>query len=236
MDNKPFTSYEIAERSFVSFVKREIHQKAVQADFNPSRVGTIDIIVSELTSNIIKHAGHGELLYRFSDRDDCKQFEIICIDGGEGIKDIAHSMKDGVSTTKTLGQGLGAMERMSDVFQVYSIVKWGTVCYSKVYAEADKDFSSADSSPVKCKALNVSKPGQTVSGDGYDIIFNPGHTKIFMGTDWDMERKRTMPYSSRSVVSDFPLQTIRHPYSGTSTTLSRNRAGWWAQLPWLTTG
>jgi anti-sigma regulatory factor (Ser/Thr protein kinase) len=181
MDNKPFTSYEIAERSFVSFVKREIHQKAVQADFNPSRVGTIDIIVSELTSNIIKHAGHGELLYRFSDRDDCKQFEIICIDGGEGIKDIAHSMKDGVSTTKTLGQGLGAMERMSDVFQVYSIVKWGTVCYSKVYAEADKHFSSADSSPVKCKALNVSKPGQTVSGDGYDIIFNPGHTKIFMG-------------------------------------------------------
>jgi anti-sigma regulatory factor (Ser/Thr protein kinase) len=179
MDSRPFTSYEIEDRSFVAFVKREIRQKAVQAGFNPSRVGTIDIIVSELTSNIIKHAERGELLYKFSNENNWKLFEIVCIDGGSGIKDIAHSMKDGVSTTKTLGNGLGALERLSDLFQVYSIVKWGTICYCKIYAEPY--VPPADPPLIKFRALNVSMPGQKVSGDGFDVEFNTDHTRIFMG-------------------------------------------------------
>jgi anti-sigma regulatory factor (Ser/Thr protein kinase) len=179
MDSQPFTSYEIEDRSFVAFVKREIHQKAVKAAFNPTRVGNIDIIVSELTSNIIKHAERGELLYKFSDENNCKLLEIICIDGGSGIKDITHSMKDGISTTKTLGNGLGALERLSDLFQVYSIVKWGTICYCKIYAEPP--VVCADSSIIKFKALNVSMPGQKVSGDGFAVEFNKDHTRIFVG-------------------------------------------------------
>jgi anti-sigma regulatory factor (Ser/Thr protein kinase) len=179
MDNQPFTSYKIDDRSFVAFVKREIHQQAVKAAFSPTRVGNIDIIVSELTSNIIKHAERGELLYKFSEENNYKLLEIICIDGGSGIKDIAHSMKDGVSATKTLGNGLGALQRLSDTFQVYSVVKWGTICYCKIYSEPYA--SPLDSSFIKFKALNVSMPGQKVSGDGFDVEFNKDHTRIFMG-------------------------------------------------------
>ena len=57
MDNRPFTSIRIEDRSYVAIAKREIHDAAVLASFNPSRVGVIDIAVAELTSNIIKHAG-----------------------------------------------------------------------------------------------------------------------------------------------------------------------------------
>ena len=179
MDNLPFTSYEIEDRSFVSFVKREIHHAAAKASFSRSRIGIIDIVVAELTSNIIKHASKGELLYRFSKENTRTLFEIICIDSGPGIRDVSHAMKDGVSTTKTLGEGLGALDRLSDFFQVYSIVKWGTVCYSKIY---DKPYSpSVDLTDVKLKALNVSKPGQKVSGDGFQIVSNSNYTKIFMG-------------------------------------------------------
>ena len=104
MDNRPFMSYEVEDRSFVSFVKREIHNAALGADFSAVRAAVIDIAVSELTSNIIKHAGKGELLYRFSKENQNPSFEIIAIDHGPGIKDVSHAMKDGVSTTKTLGQ------------------------------------------------------------------------------------------------------------------------------------
>lgn len=179
MDNKPFTSYMIEDRSFLAFVKREIHTTAINATFNESRVGVIDIIVAELTSNIIKHAGRGELLYKFSVEDKNPLFEIICLDGGPGMKDVSHSMKDGISTTKTLGQGLGAIERLSDTFQVYSIVKWGTVSYSKVYAKPQS--SESDTQEIKFKALNVSKPGEKVSGDGFHVINGLHTTKIFMG-------------------------------------------------------
>jgi anti-sigma regulatory factor (Ser/Thr protein kinase) len=179
MDNHPFISFEIQDRSFVAFVKREIHNAAVQELFNVSRVGVIDIAVAELTSNIIKHAGNGELLYRFSKENDIKVFEIICIDNGPGIKDISHAMKDGVSTTKTLGQGLGALERLSDTFQVYSIVKWGTVCYCKIYSQVN--IPPAEPVLIRFKALNVSKPGQTLSGDGFQVIQNTNYTKVLMG-------------------------------------------------------
>lgn len=179
MDNHPFTSYEIEEKSFVAFVKREIHNAATQASFSVSRVGVIDIAVAELTSNIIKHAAAGELLYRFSREKEQKVFEIVCLDNGPGIKDISHAMKDGVSTTKTLGQGLGALERLCDFFQIYSLVKWGTVCYCKIYA--DTYVPSADLLDIRIRALNVSKPGERVSGDGFNIVYSPNHTKIFMG-------------------------------------------------------
>src|SRR5690242_12588657 len=120
MDNSPFTCIKIEDKSYVAFAKREIHDAAVQASFNTTRVGVIDIAVAELTSNIIKHAGGGELLYRFSKERDLSLFEIICMDSGPGIKDISNSMKDGVTTTKTLGSGLGALKRLSDSFNIYS--------------------------------------------------------------------------------------------------------------------
>lgn len=88
-------------------------------------------------------------------------------------------MKDGVSTTKTLGQGLGALERLSDIFQIYSIVKWGTVCYCKIYTAGH--IPSVQPPGIRVRALNVSKPGQTVSGDGFQIVYKSNYTKIFMG-------------------------------------------------------
>ena len=39
-------------------------------------------------------------------------------------------MKDGSSSTNTLGHGLGAINRLSDFFQIYSMRDWGTVSYS----------------------------------------------------------------------------------------------------------
>ncbi len=213
MDNRPFTSYEIVDRSFVAFVKREIHNEAIHQLFSTSRVGIIDIAVSELTSNIIKHATKGELLYRFSIENEKKVFEILCIDSGPGIKDINHAMKDGVSTTKTLGQGLGALERLSNLFQIYSIVKWGTVCYCKIHA--DPHIAFLDSAPVKFKALNIAKPGQTVSGDGFQVSVNNDYTKIFMGDG--LGHGKEAHYAVQLAITNFkmcldydPVTIIKH--------------------------
>jgi anti-sigma regulatory factor (Ser/Thr protein kinase) len=179
MDNRPFTSIRIEDRSYVALAKREIHDAAVLASFNASRVGVIDIAVAELTSNIIKHAGAGELLYRITSIKQIRLFEIISIDDGPGIKDISNSMRDGVTTTKTLGNGLGALKRISDTFHIYSIENWGTICYSAIYSE--RLVQKPNGSEIRFSALNVSKPGQTVSGDGFEVVYNQHETKIIMG-------------------------------------------------------
>lgn len=179
MDSTIFSSYRIQERSFIAFIKRELHNIAAQAGFSESKVGAIDIVVSELTSNMVKHAGSGELLYRFSKERSIPVLEILALDSGPGMKDVVHAMKDGVSTTKTLGQGLGAMNRLSDIFQIYSMPSWGTINYCKVCAKPLP--ASVGNEDLQLNVLNVSKPGEKVSGDGYHIMQNRKETRIFLG-------------------------------------------------------
>lgn len=176
-----FTSYRIEERSYVSLLKREIHSKALVAKFGEKQLGEIDIIVAEITSNLIKHASNGEILYRIQHSDGHDpEFEIICIDRGPGMEDTARMMKDGMSTTKTLGQGLGAIDRLSSFFQMYSIPKWGTVVYAKVGNVMRRSVNKG-SFGLELKTLFVNKPKEVVCGDGYRVKETSHAIKIFFG-------------------------------------------------------
>ena len=177
---RTFTNYSIEERSFVAYVKREIHNQISEQKFSPGRVGEIDIIVSEMCSNLIKHANGGELLFRIDDADGYPCVELICIDKGPGIADPQRMMRDGVSTTNTLGHGLGSIERLSTIFQIYSIVGWGTILYSRISSlkETPHRKSAFD---LDVRALCVNKAREQVSGDGYRVKRTDSHVKIFFG-------------------------------------------------------
>lgn len=165
MDSTIFKSYIIGDRSYVSFIRREIHN-LIRDKFSETRTGEIDIVIAELTSNLVKHALPGELLYRLVQDKEEPLFEVICIDNGDGIKDLQHSMKDGVSSKNTLGQGIGAITRLSNFSQIYSQPGWGTIVYCNFYKQPDYV-------PVHEKTLvrniNVPKPGEAVSGDGMQV-------------------------------------------------------------------
>ena len=148
--------------------------------FTPVRVGEIDIIVSELTSNLVKHAGGGELFYRLHESLGVWTFEILCTDKGPGIENVTQMMRDGASTTKTLGQGLGALQRLSDFFQLYSLRGWGTIVYCKVVS-VRPPLISPPKNVFDIKAVCVPKAGESVCGDGYCIKRFPEETHVFMG-------------------------------------------------------
>lgn len=173
-------NYHIAERSFVSYIKREIHLEVSRSFFKPKQVAEIDLIVSEMTSNLIKHAGHGEILYRTTETGKDAAFEILCVDKGPGITDPGRMMKDGVSTTGTLGQGLGAIGRLSNFFQIYSIPGWGTIVYATVSTSKQK-HPHKTSLDLDIRALCVNKPRETACGDGYRIVQTEHQTRIFFG-------------------------------------------------------
>jgi anti-sigma regulatory factor (Ser/Thr protein kinase) len=178
---RAFTSYRIEERSYVAYLKREIHNEIVKGKFTEMRVGEIDIIVSEICSNLVKHAGGGDVLYRIDNLDDGQTiFEILAIDNGPGIADVSRVMKDGVSSTMTLGHGLGAIDRLSDVFQIYSQPAWGTVLYSKV-SSVKPGYVKKESMDLDVRVLNVPKPRETACGDGYRIRRTKTDTRVFFG-------------------------------------------------------
>jgi anti-sigma regulatory factor (Ser/Thr protein kinase) len=180
MDNTPFTSYLIEDRSFVSYIKREIHN-LVKDNFSSQRTGEIDIIVSELASNIIKHAKKGELLYRFFKAKDNPVFEVIALDNGPGIKDLHLMMKDGASSTNTLGQGLGAIKRLSNFSQIYSPTNAGTITYCQICSEDQDDLPEELEKKILIRAISIAKPGEKECGDGYCIKKEGTRIKLIMG-------------------------------------------------------
>lgn len=177
MDNIQFQSYIIEERSYVAFIKREIHN-LVRPDFGEQRTGEIDIVASEAASNLIKFAGNGEILYRLGTEHDQPVFELICIDNGAGMKDVPHSIKDGFSTMNTLGHGLGSIMRLSNFAEIYSLPDWGTIVYAKFYT--DPEFRPPRSH-VQIRCINLAKPGEKVSGDGMSVKTLSDKTLLMVG-------------------------------------------------------
>jgi anti-sigma regulatory factor (Ser/Thr protein kinase) len=180
MDNEIFTRYAVEDRSYTAFIKREIHNTIAKHGFSESRIAEVDIIISELTSNLVKHAKGGELLFRVSMENNGRPaLEIVCIDEGAGIPNLKLMVKDGVSTVKTLGHGLGAIQRLSDFCQIYSLVNWGTIIYSKILSF--KEPTQVRKNIIELKPFFVPKSGQDVSGDGYYVKNLNNETHIFFG-------------------------------------------------------
>ena len=63
MVNATHTSFTADDRSYFSLIKKDIHKLVAEAGYSQTKLGEIDIIVSELTSNIQKHVtGGAEIL------------------------------------------------------------------------------------------------------------------------------------------------------------------------------
>jgi len=113
-------------------VNRSI-KTAKNLGFTSRKINEIAIIVSELSRNIIKYASTGTITVNLITNCNKKGLEVIAEDYGPGIKDINLAMKEGYSSTGTLGMGLSAIKNMSDEFifdnsrnigSKFNIIKW----------------------------------------------------------------------------------------------------------------
>ena len=86
----------------------------------------IEIVILELTRNILAHAGSGELRLETVGDAGRQGMAVEARDCGPGIADINLAMRDGYSTAQTLGAGLPGVKRLMDDFTIESKVGAGT--------------------------------------------------------------------------------------------------------------
>lgn len=166
MDVKPHKRYLLQDKSYASIAKREIGRMAEEAGFTSAEVGKVNIVVSEMASNLAKHASNGgELLVRLLGPDG---IEIICLDSGPGMQDPTRMQEDGVSTYGSAGEGLGAIKRQSDVFDLYSQLGVGTVIVSRVYRAGR--YTPVLRPHHEIGFVLVPKPNEQLCGDNLAII------------------------------------------------------------------
>lgn len=126
----------ILEESDIGAARRKAKLLASSHHFLASEQEKIALIISELGSNLIKHGIKNKnkyLLFQVIEKDGVKIFEIVAIDPGPGMKSVAECLEDGYSSTSTGGNGLGAVSRLSDFLEIYSLPSVGSLLLAHVF-------------------------------------------------------------------------------------------------------
>jgi anti-sigma regulatory factor (Ser/Thr protein kinase) len=165
------TSYRFDERSYLNLIKKEVSQKAKEIGFSLECIGKLDILISELTSNLLKFGERKqEFLWKPINQHGKYGIEMLAIDKGPGIAHVHQAVQDGYSTSGTAGEGLGAVKRLSDFFDIYSQPKAGTVVLCRCF---EKGSSRTKHGAFTVGAVSVAKIGENVCGDGYQVAYYP---------------------------------------------------------------
>jgi anti-sigma regulatory factor (Ser/Thr protein kinase) len=94
--------------------------------FPAARADQVGLAVTEAASNLHKHATEGSLWLGVNRDGDPPGIDVVTIDTGPGLADVAAALRDGHSTAGTLGIGLGAIRRLADFCDLYSRPGHGT--------------------------------------------------------------------------------------------------------------
>jgi anti-sigma regulatory factor (Ser/Thr protein kinase) len=106
---------------------------AGRLDFPTDRIDQLLLAVTEAASNLNKHAVQGSMLLRISRDGDAPGIEMVTIDAGPGLGDAGAALRDGHSTSGTLGIGLGAIRRLADFCELYSVPGHGTALVARFW-------------------------------------------------------------------------------------------------------
>lgn len=99
---------------------------ASELGFSGSDLTVIATAISEVTRNIVRYAGRGELIVSKVRRGARQGVQVIAQDQGPGIRDLDLAMQDGYSTGNSLGLGLPGSRRLMDEFEIQSEPGRGT--------------------------------------------------------------------------------------------------------------
>ncbi|WP_432119922.1 SpoIIE family protein phosphatase [Streptomyces sp. bgisy032] len=114
-------------------------QAAALAGLDERRTAAAALVATELATNLLKHAEGGQVLIDVVDAPALRQdpepsrvVQITAIDHGPGMSDVGAAVRDGYSTTRSLGAGLGTCLRLADDFGVHSTAGRGTVAVARL--------------------------------------------------------------------------------------------------------
>ncbi len=140
--------------------------------FNESGSGRVALVVTEAATNIVQHAGRGEILLRPFAREAPASLEVLALDKGPGITNVAEALRDGFSTGGSSGHGLGAIARLSTCFEISSAPGKGTALLARIGRVKPKRPAKPG---LEWGVVCVPKRDEEVCGDAWAVT--AGHVR-----------------------------------------------------------
>jgi serine/threonine-protein kinase RsbT len=101
-------------------------QMATELGFSSGDATLIATAISELARNIVSYASKGQITLKMVNGLSRQGISVIATDEGPGIPDIRQALRDGFSTSGSLGLGLPGVRRLMDEFEIASQPGRGT--------------------------------------------------------------------------------------------------------------
>jgi anti-sigma regulatory factor (Ser/Thr protein kinase) len=161
----------LSDSSQTGNARRQAISLADSLAFDELPLGQLGIVVTEAARNIEAHAGEGEIVLSPWRHGENAGIDVLALDKGGGIENVAVSMKDGYSTAGTPGNGLGAMARLAGVFQIFSAGGNGTALFARIFAKTNQEESVTE--PNDLASICVPIAGETLCGDAWELHRSP---------------------------------------------------------------
>jgi anti-sigma regulatory factor (Ser/Thr protein kinase) len=155
----------ITEPSQTGEARRAALALASRLGFKETERGKVGLVVTEVANNLMQHAHGGVVLLRAIEYQTTVGIEILALDKGAGMVDVEECLQDGFSTAGTSGNGLGAIRRLSNVFEIYSAPDSGTAILAHLWANSN--LLHSPEMPLEIGVVCLPKRGEDVSGDAW---------------------------------------------------------------------
>jgi anti-sigma regulatory factor (Ser/Thr protein kinase) len=154
---------------------------AALAGLDEPRTAAAALVATELATNLLKHAGGGQLLVEAvappAGHPGALVVQIAALDHGPGLADGPAALMDGFSTAGSLGAGLGTCRRLADDFGLYGTPGRGTVALARIGREATSGSTGPRGAPgtpgaavARAGGINVPYAGAEYSGDAWTWV------------------------------------------------------------------
>ncbi|SHM40198.1 SpoIIE family protein phosphatase [Cryptosporangium aurantiacum] len=153
---------EVGDDTAVGEARRIANRLASDLGADPVGVTRAELVATELATNLLRHADPGGWLLLRAARPS--RVEILAVDRGPGIPDVATALAGHSPAPKGLGCGLASARRASCLLDVYSRAGSGTV----VLALVDVADAEASADPRRCAGVSVGL--FEACGDGWSVI------------------------------------------------------------------
>jgi anti-sigma regulatory factor (Ser/Thr protein kinase) len=163
---------QVEDASAVAACRNAALAMAARLRFPSARADKLALAVTEAASNLHKHARAGSMLLCVNRDADAPGIELVTIDAGPGVRDVGAAMRDGHSTAGTLGIGLGAIRRLADFSDLYSMPGHGTALVARFWPEPSQPGQPGQPGQpaIRCAGLIRPMTGEIECGDVFGAV------------------------------------------------------------------
>lgn len=158
----------LGEPSQVGSARRAVTLLTRRLGLDETGVGTAALAVTEVSKNLLQHAGGGDLALWWSPAGASgPALEVLAMDRGPGMDDVVRCFADGYSSAGTPGTGLGAVRRAATELDLYTRSGGGTVLWFRL---GDRHRPGGPRDRFEIGAVSTPRSGEEAVGDAWGAV------------------------------------------------------------------